>query len=68
MGKWWKKMGNLFRGLINRTTGWILNILGVVFLYILDEPVMSFFCFIWALFIFMILVFEIFVPNKEDKE
>ena len=57
-------MGNLFQGLINRTTGWILNLLGFVFLFS-GEAEMSVVCFFAALIVFVILVVELFA--KGDK-
>lgn len=57
-------MGNLFQGLINRTTGWTLNLLGFVFLF-LGEAEMSVVCFFVAMIVFVILVVELFA--KGDK-
>lgn len=57
-------MGNLLQGLINRTTGWTLNLLGFVFLF-LGEGEMSLICFFVAMIIFVILVVEMFAKGNE---
>lgn len=55
-------MARLFQGLINRTTGWILNLLGLTFLF-LEEGVMALVCFFVAMIIFVVLVVEMFAKE-----